>query len=122
VSPYRGLGLGIDIVEIRRIARLAKLNTRFLNRVFSKEEIAYCSGKKGKWQHFAVRFAAKEAVWKALGSSGLALRDISIRRDRLGRPHVVLRGRLAPRVHVSLTHSEEYAAAVALVHPGGRAR
>lgn len=116
------VGLGIDIVETRRIARLARLNARFLRRVFSDEEIAYCRGKKGKWQHFAVRFAAKEAVWKALGSSGLALRDISIRRDGLGRPQVVLRGKLEPRVQVSLTHSEEYAAAVALAQRGVRTR
>ncbi len=115
----------MDIVETRRIAALARRNRRFLTRVFSPEEIRYCKGKKKKWQHFAVRFAAKEAVWKAVGRAGLRLRDISIRRGPTGKPSVVLEGRLARGIQISLTHSEQYAAAVALVFrplasPGGR--
>ncbi len=120
-----GASLGLDIVETRRIAALARRNGRFLKRVFSPEEIRYCKGKKKKWQHFAVRFAAKEAVWKAVGRAGLRLRDISIRRGPTGKPSVVLEGCLAPHIEISLTHSAQYAAAVALVSrpfpsPAGR--
>ncbi len=107
--------LGIDIVEIKRIARLAKRNARFLARVFSPEEIRYCRDKKKKWQHFAVRFAAKEAVWKALGRPGLNLRDISIARAASGRPGIMLEGRPSPHIQISLTHTEDYAVAVALL-------
>lgn len=108
--------LGIDIVEIPRISRLARRNKRFLKRVFSEEELVYCQDKKQKWQHFAVRFAAKEAVWKAIGREGLRLKDISIRRSASGRPSVILEGRLAPHIQVSLTHTASYAAAVAMCH------
>ena len=74
-------GLGLDIVEIDRISKLARSNPRFLTRVFSKDEIAYCKGKRRKWQHFAVRFAAKEAVWKALGLPGLAVYPLQVALD-----------------------------------------
>lgn len=111
--------LGIDIVEIRRIAALAKKDKRFLARIFSAEEIRYCKGKKRTWQHFAVRFAAKEAVWKAAGRPGLRLKDISIRRAASGRPSVVLKGRPAPHIQVSLTHADGYAAAVAMCAAAG---
>ncbi|MBI3547939.1 MAG: holo-ACP synthase [Elusimicrobia bacterium] len=115
------LGIGLDIVEIDRVAKLAKRNPRFLTRVFSTQEIAYCRTKKKLWQHFAARFAAKEAVWKALGSEGVALKDISVSRGRDGRPGVLLRGKPARDIHLSLSHSEKYALAVALRLPGGRA-
>lgn len=106
--------LGADIVEIDRIKALARRQPRFLTRVFSREEIAYCRGKKRQWQHFAVRFAAKEAVWKALGQSGLALQDITVSRGPDGRPGVLLRGRGTSRVKITLSHSDRYAMAVAV--------
>jgi len=115
------LGLGLDIVEIGRVARLGR-DRRFIERVFSPEEIRYCDGKKKKWQHYAVRFAAKEAVWKAIGRAGVALKDISIARGPSGRPAVRIRGKSAPGVQVSLTHCEHYAAAAAFSFPAGRAR
>lgn len=111
-------GLGLDIVEISRIRDLAKRNPRFLARVFSPDEIHYCRGKRRAWQHFAVRFAAKEAVWKAVGEAGLGLRDIAISRDGDGRPGVLLKGRPARNIQISLTHSDDYAAAVALLTAG----
>ena len=119
-SPGGGLsgpGLGLDIVEIARVEAVGRRNPAFLRRVFSPEEIRYCSGKKNQWQHFAVRFAAKEAVWKALGEAGVALNDISVRRDSSGRPGVLLRGRPAPHIRLSLSHSEQFAAAVAMALP-----
>ena len=113
------MGLGLDIVEIGRIARLGR-SRRFLERVFSREEILYCDGKKDKWQHYAVRFAAKEAVWKALGRPGLALKDISVTREPSGRPAVRIRGRAAKDVQLSLTHCDRYAAAAVFRLPAGR--
>src|SRR5277367_6127476 len=98
VSP----GLGLDIVEIGRIEKLARRNARFLPRVFTEQEIRYCRSKKNRWQHFAARFAAKEAVWKALGQDGVALKDISVRRDPSGKPGVLLRGRAARFIQLSL--------------------
>jgi holo-[acyl-carrier protein] synthase len=108
------LELGLDIVEIGRIRRLAKNASRFLPRVFTKQEIAYCRGKKNPWQHFAVRFAAKEAVWKALDRDGISLRDISVSRDARGKPGVLLKGKKAGGFKLSLSHSDHYAVAVAV--------
>jgi holo-[acyl-carrier protein] synthase len=105
--------LGCDIVEIDRVRALARRQPRFLTRVFSADEIAYCKGKKAQWQHFAVRFAAKEAVWKALGLESVALKDIAVWRDERGRPGVLIRGKKAAGVKLSLSHSERYAMAVA---------
>ncbi len=123
MSPAQSVpALGIDIVEIKRVARLAKNSKRFLKRIFSDEEIRYCRDKKKKWQHFAVRFAAKEAVWKAVGRAGLNLKDISVRRSPAGRPSVVLEGRPAPNIQISLTHTESYAAAVAMYLKAPKAR
>jgi holo-[acyl-carrier protein] synthase len=106
--------VGLDIVEIKRVRALANRNPHFLDRVFTAEEIAYCRGKKLQWQHFAVRFAAKEAVWKALDDGGVALRDISVSRDERGKPGVLLKGKPLKGYSLSLTHTEEYAAAVAV--------
>ena len=113
-------GLGLDIVEIRRIERLARRNPRFLRRIFTEQEVRYCQTKKNRWQHFAARFAAKEAVWKALGQEGVPLTDISVRRDLDGRPEVLLRGRLAKNIRLSISHSDQYAVAVAICNPGKR--
>jgi holo-[acyl-carrier protein] synthase len=107
-------------VEIDRIRSLAERNPRFLNRLFSEEEIRYCQGKKLRWQHFAVRFAAKEAVWKALGRDGLSLKSIEVRRDELGRPSVAIEGRPEPGISISLSHGTKTAMAVALALPGIR--
>ena len=106
------LSVGLDIVEIARIKKAGR--PAFLKRVFSPSEIAYCKSKKSRWQHFAVRFAAKEAVYKALNLEGVALVDISVARDLDGRPSVVLRGKPRPDIALSLSHSDHYAAAVAV--------
>ena len=106
--------IGLDIVEIQRIRRLIKGNPRFMNRVFTPHEIAYCREKKDPWQHYAVRFAAKEAVWKAIDRDGLALKDISVSRDERGKPGVMIRGRRVPGFKLSLSHSDNYAVAVAI--------
>ncbi len=106
------MDIGLDIVEIRRIKAIARRTPRFLTRVFTDDEIAYCKSSKTQWQRFAVRFAAKEAVWKALGQRGVALKDISVARDAAGKPSILLRGKPARGLKVSLSHSDSYAVAV----------
>ncbi len=97
-----------------RVKAVAGRSKRFLTRIFTTDEIAYCQAKKNPWPHFAVRFAAKEAVWKALGDQSLTLRDISVSRDKLGRPSALVLGKKAPGLDLSLTHSRDYALAVAV--------
>jgi len=109
--------LGVDIVDIRRIRDAARRRPRFLSRVFTPEEIAYCQAKSDPWPHFAVRFAAKEAVWKAAGVSGIFLKDISVSSDGSGKPSALIRGRRSPDVAISLSHSRDYAVAVAMRTP-----
>lgn len=111
------LGTGIDIIEIKRIKKVIAGNKAFLKRVFTAREIAYCEGKANKYQHYAVRFAAKEAILKALGSKGIALIDISIRNTDSGKPEAVLSGKLKKmekNIAVSLSHCNEYAVAQAI--------
>lgn len=108
------MDIGLDIVEIGRIRAVARRTPRFLTRVFTDEEIAYCRASKQQWQRFAVRFAAKEAVWKTLGQEGLALKEISVARSLKGKPSVLLRGKPARNFKLSLSHSERYAVAVAV--------
>jgi holo-[acyl-carrier protein] synthase len=106
--------IGLDIVEIDRVRALVKKTPKFLDRVFSDEEIAYCRKKKLPWQHYAVRFAAKEAVWKAIDKDGLSLKDISVANDERGKPRVMIKGKPAKGFKLSLSHSDRYAVAVAV--------
>jgi holo-[acyl-carrier protein] synthase len=115
--------VGVDLIEIDRIRRaLARHGDGFRERCFTPDEIAYCDSKPNPSQHYAGRFAAKEAVGKALGSGvHFTWKEIEIR----GRPKpgVHLSGRTAAwaekvgaaRIELSMTHSRELAAAVAVV-------
>lgn len=113
------------MVEIARIQNAIEKNPHFMERVYTKEEIAYCQRKKNPWQSFAARFAAKEAVSKAFGTGigPVGLTEIEIRNKSNGQPEVVLHGkaqamadsRSIQRVHVSLSHSETYAMATAVL-------
>lgn len=107
------MDVGIDIVDIGRIGKLVK-NNRFLARVFTEKEIKYCNLKRNKAQHFAVRFAAKEAAWKAIGQKALSHRDISVSNDSDGKPRIILNKfkKLQKKISISLSHSKDYAAAV----------
>jgi holo-[acyl-carrier protein] synthase len=119
--------IGVDIVEIKRIAQSVR-NPRFLKRVFTNQEVAYCRARKNSAQHFAVRFAAKEAVWKALSSvvgrhRGLPLlhRDIQVRNLPNGKPQIHFPkpfALLAKRVKISLSHGRDYAVAMAIYEKG----
>ena len=117
-------GIGVDIIEIERIRRsINDSGERFLQKIFTPKEIAYCSGKADKFQHFAARFAAKEAVSKALatGWSGDFLwKDVEVMNEASGAPRVTLHGRLRERlssamVLVSLSHSDTHVVAMALI-------
>ena len=92
-------GLGNDIVNIKRIRNSISLNKkRFINKIFTKNEIIYCNSKKYFYNYFAKRFAAKEALSKALGTGitkGINFKDILISNDKLGKPSIKLKGTTA---------------------------
>lgn len=111
------VGVGIDVIEIQRIrAAIEKWGARFLNRVFSLEEIAYSQRHTVPFQHFAGRFAAKEAIYKALGDSSISWLDITIVNDSSGKPSCLVRGISSDKiVHISISHSKYYAVANAVI-------
>ena len=113
------ISVGVDVIEIERVAAtLARFGDRFLERVFTEGETAYC---RGRAPQLAARFAAKEAVMKALGTGtrGVGWREIEVTRKRTGEPGIALHGRAAERaarlgidrIAVSLSHSRHYAVA-----------
>src|SRR6056297_2159802 len=85
-------GIGVDIVEIDRIKEAILKHKRFKERFFTEDEIGYCEEHKEPWSYYAGRFAAKEAVVKALGTGfrGFNWKDVEIIKDELGKPEVVL--------------------------------
>jgi holo-[acyl-carrier protein] synthase len=121
------LGIGTDLVEIDRIQNsVARFGDRFLERIYTPGEIAYCMAKKSFAESLAARFAAKEAAAKALGtgiSRGIGWREIEVRRAPGQRPTLHLSGRAAQwaarlgggRLSLSLTHSRSVAMAVVLL-------
>lgn len=121
------VGIGTDLVEVDRIARLVvRWGDRFTRRVYSPGEIAYCSSKRNPAIHYAARFAAKESFLKSIGigmGQGVRLTDIEVVRSGGGKPKLHLHGR-APefldkrggvRVHLTLTHTAGAAAALVIV-------
>lgn len=111
-------GIGTDIVEIARVETAINRTRRFAERVFTEAEVAYCRSRGRPYQHFAGRFAAKEAVIKALGRS-VPWRDIEILNDPRGRPICTLHGKAqeiagARRLLVSISHCELYSSATAI--------
>ena len=124
-APARrpAIGCGVDIVELARFRKAVRRGGEaFIQRVFTPDEIAYARARKRTTlQHLAGRFAAKEAVIKALsqlhGRAAPAMNRIEIRNDRLGRPRIVLRGwRGRPlQIHISLSHVESVAVASAFI-------
>ena len=111
--------VGVDVIEIERVeAALARFGERFLRRVYTAEEAAFC---RGRVHELAARFAAKEAVMKALGTGakGVAWREIEVLPNHRGKPLVYLYGRAKARAEriglegldVSMSHSREYAVA-----------
>ncbi|HZR21644.1 MAG TPA: holo-ACP synthase [Verrucomicrobiae bacterium] len=121
------LGVGIDIIEVARIeSSYAKFGERFLNRILHANEIQYCLSHRAPGPHLAARFAAKEAISKAFGTgigAQLSWQDVEVGRRDSGEPFVIfhekgtllMRARRATGLRISLTHTQTYAAAVAIL-------
>lgn len=121
------LGTGIDLIEISRIeTSLLRFGERFSSRILRPEEVAYCHQFGRPAPHVAARFAAKEAASKAFGTgigAELGWQDLEIARDPSGRPYLVLHDSArilqaklqVSRIHLSLTHTAQYAAAVVVL-------
>jgi holo-[acyl-carrier protein] synthase len=119
-------GIGTDIVECLRIAQMIERHGElFIGRVYTQQEIQYCQSRKQATQHFAGRWAAKEAVLKALGTGwrrGISWRDVEIRNERSGSPVVTLYGGARDymeqagitQVMISISHCRSHATAYAL--------
>ncbi len=119
------VGVGIDIVDIGRMRRaLERQGERFVSRVYTKGEQAYCRAHRDPVPYFAARFAVKEALFKALGTGwaqGITWHDAEVQKADSGAPRLALAGRAeeiskslgTTNIHISLSHSEE--AAIALV-------
>lgn len=120
------LGIGTDIVECLRIAKMIERHGElFITRVYTEVEIEYCAARKAATQHYAGRWAAKEAVLKALGTGwirGIGWRDVEVRNIQGGAPTVRLRGGArdvfelsgADRIHLSISHCRSHATAYAI--------
>ncbi|MCC6461438.1 MAG: holo-ACP synthase [Saprospiraceae bacterium] len=119
-------GIGTDIVEVQRVLEKIDKNRGFREATFSPEEIAYCEPKPNRGQHYAARFAAKEALLKAAGegwTSAVAPADISVQHDAAGQPFFVFLGAaevyfLAKKwshIHLSLSHVRELAVAMVVL-------
>jgi holo-[acyl-carrier protein] synthase len=107
------VGIGVDIIEVERIRKLAEKSPRFLKRVYTSEEIRYCKEKKNKFQHLAARFAAKEAFFKALGRK-INWTDVGIINLPSGKPQLSITSEESlpfDEAHVSISHLRDYAVA-----------
>ena len=121
------IGTGVDLIEVERIAHsIERYGERFLRRVYTDLEIAYCNRKRGSAESFAARFAAKEAGAKALGtgiSRGVTWNEFQVSRNPGGRPVLELRGRAAQlatelgvrAISLSLTHTGNLAMATVVM-------
>lgn len=112
------IGVGVDITEVRRLKQaVEKWGKDFLNRVFTEEELKNAKTRSSVYQHLAGRFAAKEAIFKALGNKELSWKDVQVLNDKEGRPYCqILNGKAKEiDVHVSISHVKTYAVANAVV-------
>ncbi|MCD4651951.1 MAG: holo-ACP synthase [Candidatus Cloacimonetes bacterium] len=119
-------GTGTDMIEVARVARQVEKENGFKERIYSALEIEYCESMHHSSQHYAARFAAKEAYFKALGTgwrNGMGFAEVEVTNDELGNPHLVLHGkarevaeeRKIKKLHVSLTHLKDYANAIVIL-------
>ena len=126
------VGIGVDVCEVGRLRR-ALMRAGFRRRVFSETEARYCNRRARPEVHFAARFAAKEAFFKALGTGwrgGIGWRDVSVGARRAGGPTLRVDGAAAraskalgvSRSHLSLSHSGDYAVAVVVLEAAERSR
>lgn len=112
------LGTGVDITEVNRLRKaVEKWGDSFLERIFSKEELEHAKTRGSLFQHLAGRFAAKEAIFKALGDTQLNWKDVRILNDKDGKPYCIITKKSAKNVevHLSISHVKNYAVANAVV-------
>lgn len=120
------IGNGIDIVEVKRMKEvIERWGDKFLNRVFTKKELAYSKEKKFFYRHLAARFACKESVLKAFGDAkiGIELKNIEVLNDKRGKPEVVLHAEAkdfaksvkVEKIAISISHTDKFALASAIV-------
>ena len=112
------ISCGVDIIEIDRVKEsIEQLGDKFLNRVFTDKEIEYCeSRKKQKYQHYAARFAAKEATFKAVSGQiddkyNVCWKDFEVTNDEQGRPSIKLVGideKSIENIDISISHCKKY--------------
>jgi holo-[acyl-carrier protein] synthase len=130
-------GIGIDIIEIDRVqTSIEKYGDHFLNKIYTPSELEYCLNKTNKYQHLAARFAAKEAVYKALtsetdepgneySSATIGWHDIEIFNEPNGLPRVKIFGKIKILLNgerslkISISHSRDYVTCVAIVYRNG---
>jgi holo-[acyl-carrier protein] synthase len=119
-------GVGIDMIEVERVAEKIGKESGFRELVFSKAEIDYCDGKKNKYEHYAARFAAKEAFFKALGTGwaeNTSFNEVEIINNKKGKPEVNLSGSTLETINsmgikniqVSLSHIKTVASAIVIL-------
>ena len=120
------VGIGVDIVEVGRIEKALANSKSIAQRVFTDSEIEYCSSRKRSSQHFAGRFAAKEAAMKALGTGwqkGIRWKDVEVTPDELGKPQLIMHRKAkqlfeesgAQNGLVTITHADKYAVALVVL-------
>ncbi len=120
------IGIGIDIVSIHRLQTALKGTHRMEQKVFTPEEIRFCTSRKNQYQHFGGRFSAKEAALKALGtgwSEGIRWKDVEITNGEKGKPILTFHAKAkevfeklgAQTTWLSITHSPEHAVAVVVL-------
>jgi holo-[acyl-carrier protein] synthase len=120
------VGIGIDIVEVQRIRRALRRSEETAKRIFTAVELEYCLERRNKYQHFAGRFAAKEAAFKALGTGwqkGIRWQDVEVVAEKHGRPSLRFYGRAGEflealgvkRGLVTISHTSEYAVAAVVL-------
>jgi holo-[acyl-carrier protein] synthase len=118
------IGVGVDIVEVERFKKLhEKWGEHFLKKIFTDREIDYCLSKKNSYQHLAGRFAVKEAVSKAISTGwtgNFRWKDVEVLNDKRGKPFAFFHNKLKEElnscsVHISISHSQNYAVAFAII-------
>lgn len=112
-------GIGVDIIEIDRLKNIIdKYKDIFLRRIFTSKEIEYCNKQYFPPQHFAGKFAAKEAIAKCFGkgiNGNLSFKDIEILNDEFGKPIVLIKNEISNKIKLSISHSNSYAIAFAII-------
>lgn len=112
------LGVGTDIIEISRIKKsVERWGDDFLKHILTDEEIKNAKKYKQPWSHYAGRFAAKEAIFKAMGDPKLGWHDVSIINDKQGKPLCKYKKNFKNRILISISHSKNYATAICIVTP-----